>query len=69
MWRLFVQKRRSDVMTIVLALAAGALALAAAAIRYFRTGEIDLGTMAAGIAIPMIIVGIVRSKRRQDGAP
>lgn len=50
-------------LSIGLAIVAGGLAFTAAAIGYARTGEIDLGTIAAGIAIPAIIISVAMSKR------
>lgn len=52
---------RARQIAVVLAVVTAVLALSAALVKYLRSGEIDIATIAAGIAIPAIIISIVIS--------
>lgn len=49
-------------IAVILALITMILALSAAAIKYIRRNEIDFTVIAAGIAIPLIIIAIASRK-------
>ncbi|HEY0321136.1 MAG TPA: hypothetical protein VGC66_09300 [Pyrinomonadaceae bacterium] len=53
---------RAGQIAVVLAVIAAVLALSAALIKYLRFGEIDIATIAAGIAIPAIVISLVKSR-------
>ena len=50
-------------LAIVLGIIAGLLALTAALIRFLKDGHVDLGKIAAGIAVPLLIYSIAKRKR------
>ncbi len=57
-------KNRTNRIAIVLAIVASVLALSAALIKYVRFGEVALAPIAAGIAIPAIIISLASSRKQ-----
>ena len=53
---------RTGQIAIALAVIAAVLALSAALVKYIRFGEVDIAPIAAGIAIPAVIISIVKSR-------
>jgi hypothetical protein len=55
---------KANRIAIILAIIAFVLALSAALIKYIRFGEVDIAVLAAGIAIPAVVISIAMTSKK-----